>query len=230
MNSNANHYLKDELYAQISKDSSLFDFVQRGSLDGLWYWDLENPDNEWMSTRFWEVLGYDPDTKKHSPAEWQDLINQDDLQVALDNFNKHCADPNHPYDQIVRYEHKDGSTVWVRCRGVAIRDADGKPTRMLGAHTDITLVKEAELALLKKTEELEKANQKLSEALEQVKTLKGFLPICASCKKIRDDDGYWNQLETYISKHSDAEFTHGICPECTSSLYPEISLEEDSSD
>jgi F0F1-type ATP synthase assembly protein I len=62
----------------------------------------------------------------------------------------------------------------------------------------------------------------LHNALDEVKTLSGFLPICASCKKIRDDKGYWNQIEAYISEHSEAEFSHGICPECSKKLYPEI--------
>jgi len=62
----------------------------------------------------------------------------------------------------------------------------------------------------------------LQKALKQVKTLSGFLPICASCKNIRDDQGYWNQIEVYISEHSEAEFSHGICPECAQKLYPDI--------
>lgn len=62
----------------------------------------------------------------------------------------------------------------------------------------------------------------LEETLAQVKTLSGLLPICARCKKIRDDNGYWNQIEAFISAHSDADFTHGICPECSSALYPEM--------
>ena len=60
----------------------------------------------------------------------------------------------------------------------------------------------------------------LTEALDKVKMLSGFLPICASCKKIRDDKGYWKQIEEYIREHSEAEFSHGICPECKDSLYP----------
>jgi len=59
-------------------------------------------------------------------------------------------------------------------------------------------------------------------AQEELKTLKGLLPICASCKKIRDDEGYWTQLETYIKDHSQAEFTHSLCPECARKLYPEF--------
>ena len=61
----------------------------------------------------------------------------------------------------------------------------------------------------------------LESSLREIKTLRGFLPICAACKKIRDDKGYWNQIETYISARSDAKFTHGICPACFKKLYPD---------
>ena len=63
---------------------------------------------------------------------------------------------------------------------------------------------------------------KLQNALGEVKTLKGLIPICASCKKVRDDAGYWKQIETYIKDRSEAEFSHGICPECMEKLYPEF--------
>lgn len=65
----------------------------------------------------------------------------------------------------------------------------------------------------------------LKKSLSEVKTLRGFLPICANCKKIRDDQGYWNRIETYIQQHSEAEFSHGICPECAKKLYPGLDLE-----
>ncbi len=65
------------------------------------------------------------------------------------------------------------------------------------------------------------------EALSKIKTLSGMLPICASCKRIRDDDGYWNQIESYIRDHSDAEFSHSICPECAQKIYPEFFRKEE---
>ena len=138
------HYLKRELYDLIRSDPAVFEFLQAGSLDGIWFWDLEHPEIEWNSPRFWEVFGYSPSEKQHLAREWQDIIQPDDLKVALDNFKKHCADPAHPYDQLVRYRHKNGSTVWVRCRGIAIRDTTGRPVRMLGAHNDVTELKRAE--------------------------------------------------------------------------------------
>jgi AmiR/NasT family two-component response regulator len=70
--------------------------------------------------------------------------------------------------------------------------------------------------------ELRRLNAELQDALYKVKTLSGLLPICCSCKKIRDDEGYWNQLEVYIRGHSEVEFSHGLCPECAKELYPEI--------
>ncbi len=69
-----------------------------------------------------------------------------------------------------------------------------------------------------RTAELRVTNKKLQNAFSKIKTLKGLLPICAWCKKVRDDKGYWNLLETYIAEHSEADFTHGICPECMAKI------------
>jgi len=63
---------------------------------------------------------------------------------------------------------------------------------------------------------------KLQEALDNVKKLSGLIPICSSCKKIRNDEGYWKQIEAYISEHSEARFSHGICPECAKKIYTEF--------
>ena len=67
--------------------------------------------------------------------------------------------------------------------------------------------------------ERQKLSTQLKQSMKEINTLRGFLPICANCKKIRDDRGYWTQIETYISKHSEAEFSHGLCPECMVKLY-----------
>jgi response regulator RpfG family c-di-GMP phosphodiesterase len=74
--------------------------------------------------------------------------------------------------------------------------------------------------------ELEEKNAELQKAMDEIKTLRGFIPICASCKRIRNDEGYWEQIESYISSHSDAKFSHGCCEECARKLYPEL-LDDD---
>lgn len=99
------------------------------------------------------------------------------------------------------------------------RDAKGELIGIVESFQDITNRK-----LLEK--EKEKLIERLQESLNKVKMLSGFLPICASCKKIRDDKGYWNQIEAYIKDHSEAEFSHGICPECAKKLYPGLTHED----
>ena len=86
--------------------------------------------------------------------------------------------------------------------------------------TDITPRKRAE-------EQRDKLISELKETLAEVKILKGIIPICASCKKIRDDKGYWNQVESYIGEHSEAEFSHGICPKCMKEQHPDIDFEDE---
>lgn len=141
------NYLKKELYELIKKDDSVFDFIQESSLDGLWYWDLEKPENEWMNARFWKTFGYDPSEKENNPGEWHKIIDPDDLKETREKIRLHLNNPSSPFDHIIKYKHKNGSPVWIHCRGMAIRNKDGIPVRMIGAHHDITKVKEIELEL-----------------------------------------------------------------------------------
>lgn len=109
----------------------------------------------------------------------------------------------------------DGSLFWAEIGTRALRDGVSGSIFYEGSIEDISERHAAE-------QERERLIVELREALARVKKLSGLLPICASCKKIRDDHGYWNQLEVYISEHSDASFTHSFCPECVRRLYPEI--------
>jgi hypothetical protein len=70
--------------------------------------------------------------------------------------------------------------------------------------------------------EMEKKNAELQKALDENKILRGFIPICASCRRIRNDQGFWEQIETYISSHTDARFSHGCCEACAKKLYPDL--------
>lgn len=147
------HYLHRELRLRLRHDAKLLDWLDAGSLDGLWFWDLEHPEHEWLSPRFKEVFGYEVDEIPHSSQWWQDHIFAEDLAPVLEMFDRHVRE-GAPYDRIVRYRHKDGSTRWVRCRGLVLRDDDGKPVRMLGAHTDVTALKQMEEQLRQRNEML----------------------------------------------------------------------------
>ncbi len=108
---------------------------------------------------------------------------------------------------------KDGSRIPVEVNSNLIAPK-GKPVGVLVTARDITDRKKNE-------QEREKMISKLEDALENIKTLKGLIPICSSCHKIRDDKGYWNFLESYIQQHSDAQFSHSICPDCAEKFYGE---------
>jgi hypothetical protein len=99
-------------------------------------------------------------------------------------------------------------------------DAHGNVAGAIQSVRDVTELKRSE-------KERERLIAELQDALGKVRTLSGLLPICAACKKIRDDTGYWNQIESYISRHSKAEFSHSLCPECARKLYPHLHFHRD---
>lgn len=113
----------------------------------------------------------------------------------------------------------DGEPLWVENSARATRD--GRVGRVV-YEGSIENINERKLA----EDERERLILELQDAIAKVKTLGGLLPICAECKKIRDDKGYWNQIEEFIQTHSEAEFTHSFCPDCMKNLYPEVFQDE----
>jgi PAS domain S-box-containing protein len=107
---------------------------------------------------------------------------------------------------------KSGEVYWEFASISPVRDAAGQITHFIGVKEDITDRKRIEA-------EREALIVQLQDALANVRSLRGLLPICANCKKIRDDRGYWKRLEAYIQEHSEATFSHGICPDCSERLY-----------
>lgn len=103
-----------------------------------------------------------------------------------------------------------------------IKDPDRNYLRVLPLTVNNALkLHRLEAARQQAEKDKEKLIQDLRRALQEVKTLSGLIPICANCKKVRDDSGYWTQVEAYISQHSEADFSHSICPECLQELYPQ---------
>ena len=112
------------------------------------------------------------------------------------------------------YPNVGGKRRYLIFDAAPIHDQAGDLLGVVETLQDITVLKQME-------EEKERLNHELMEALNQIKTLSGLIPICAACKKIRDDKGYWNQIENYLEEHSDAVFSHGLCPECFKEYFPE---------
>lgn len=113
-------------------------------------------------------------------------------------------------------QDKEGNKMVVEVSASNVTSISGKIVGRMASFVNITKRKEIEA-------DRENLIIKLQDAIDKIKVLKGIIPICANCKKIRDDKGYWNQIESYIKKHSEADFSHGICPDCLRELYPEFS-------
>ena len=160
------------------------------------------------------ILGYKPEEivgKKHIYDLLAPGIQEEFKKAASEMFRRQdmfCS-------ILKRNLHKEGRTVCLSTSGEPILDKDGVLLGYRGVDTDITERMQME-------EEKTKLIAELQSALADVKTLSGLLPICSACKRIRDDRGYWNQIEAYIHERSDAEFTHSICPECAKRLYPNL--------
>jgi len=114
---------------------------------------------------------------------------------------------------------KNGEPYWEAASISPVVDAAGRITHFVGVKEDITDRKRSE-------EERERLVCELQRALAEIKTLSGFLSMCSNCKKIKDDMGHWQKLETYLRRHSNAQFSHGFCPDCISELYPDFAVED----
>lgn len=109
---------------------------------------------------------------------------------------------------------QDNSPCYYDMKLTLLRDSRGRIKGRLILIRDITRRKTAEA-------EKERLYTELKASMEQTRKLQGLLPICAHCKNIRDDEGYWHQVDDYVTRHSDATFSHGICPDCMKTLYPD---------
>jgi len=121
----------------------------------------------------------------------------------------------------LRLVKKNGHEFFAHLECMVVKKSGNDPRLIRGAVIDITDRKQAEA-------DRDKLILELQETLDRIKTLSGLLPICAHCKNIRDDKGYWNRIETFIRDHSEAEFSHGICPECAKKFYTDFELYDDS--
>jgi PAS domain S-box-containing protein len=168
----------------------------------------------YVNKKFAEILGYSVEECLNN-MHYQQTVHPDDLEIVREQINKRISGKANSINYTFRGVKKDGKIIHLEIFGSTIHLA-GKPS-VSGSILDITERKQME-------KDRDKLIVDLRKSLSEVKTLRGFLPICSHCKKIRDDEGYWNQIELYIQKHSETEFSHGICPECAKKYYPGFDL------
>ncbi len=146
-----------------------------------------------------------------------DIFSPDEAQKRFAVVQKVFAEGS-PVELEVRVPLPTGDT-WYLTTVKPVLTRSGSVESVICTSKNITSRKYAEIAL-------EEERDKLRQALEEIKQLSGLLPICANCKKIRNDSGYWDQIELYIQKHSDAQFSHTLCPCCSRELYPDLDIDK----
>ncbi len=163
-----------------------------------------------------EVFGYS--REEFLRLNVKDVIPPEQRQRSDDEFTK--LDKNGGYERFVgRQRTKDGRWLDIEVNSSAIV-RDGKVIGSRDIVRDISERRQAE-------RERERLIAKLQQALEEIKTLKGIIPICSFCKRVRVDQDYWEQVDIYIKDHSEADISHGICPECLRSMYPDFAEDPD---
>ncbi len=176
------------------------------------YWLAPEGNMKYVSPSVEKITGYPPQRFLADP-EFLKTIMVDDPEGLL--HRQLHEDLQHRDDELdFQIRTAGGEVRWLHHISRPVYDQTGTFLGRRASNYDITPEKLAE-------QEKDELLDELRAALEKVQLLSGFLPICANCKKIRDDSGYWNQIESYVAKHSEAVFSHGICPTCAKKLYPE---------
>jgi PAS domain S-box-containing protein len=194
--------------------------VLDGSEQGFWDWNIETGE-VLRNDRWAQMLGYETilDFEKNTDS-WTNSIFPDDRDAAWKSINDHLEGRTASHKLEYRMLTKDGGYKWILDNAKIVqRDSNDRPLRMSGTHSDITPRKQME-------EERESLINSLNSALNELKILRGIIPICSYCHQIRDEEGAWNKIEAYITKHSSAEFSHGICPNCLAKAREDIGVND----
>jgi PAS domain S-box-containing protein len=189
--------------------------------DVIWTMDADQRFT-YVSPSIVKLLGYTPREALQSslkniltPESYENVVQVMTKAIATENEHRTLSDVTLNLE--LEHIRKDGGKVYVELTTSFIRNEEGLLSGFIGISRDITKRKLIE-------EQRDKSILDLQQALSEVKKLSGLLPICSYCKKIRDDKGYWNQIESYIHKHSEAQFSHGICQECAKKHYPDLGI------
>jgi PAS domain S-box-containing protein len=176
---------------------------------------LVSPEGRWLKVNhaLCRMLGY-RETELLA-TDFQRITHPDDLEKDLDFVRQMLAGRLLSYQMEKRYFHQDGTTVHVLLSVALVRDRLGEPLYFVSQVENISERKQRET-------EREKLIGELQHALAEVKSLSGMIPICGWCKSIRSDEGYWQTVEQYVRAHTDADFSHSMCPSCTEKFKAEI--------
>lgn len=163
------------------------------------------------------ISGYSAQNFMQDPELLLRITHPDDVAVVRAH-QAAVESSQEPFAADFRIIRPSGEIRWIAHVCQAVYRTTGEWVGRRCSNRDITIRKQVE-------QERKHLVEQLQKALAKVRTLHGMLPICSGCKRIRTDEGYWQQIEDYVGQHSDAQFSHGLCPECLHRLYPEYADE-----
>lgn len=164
---NQNAYLEKELFALLKDESSLLNQLIDMSLDGLWFWDISSKDNQWVSQQFWQTLGFNPSERMQVAAEMKHLMVAEDYDKTIALFKEILSEKQDTFDQLIRFKHNEGSTVWMHCKGLVLRNNQDEPYRILGTLHDISQLKELEQRYTRNLDAMDRLYASTKLALEE---------------------------------------------------------------
>jgi PAS domain S-box-containing protein len=190
---------KNKMEKRLKEERERFRIVADYTLDWEYWWSpMEG--FLYVSPSCERITGYSVTEFLGNPRILEDIVHWEDLS-AWEQYMGSLGSGAQPEMIEFRILTKQGDERWIQGLCSRIIDEEGRNLGVRGSNRDITSLKRTE---------------------SEVKRLRGILPICASCKKVRDDKGYWFQVEEYIRDHSEAEFSHSLCPECARKVWPEM--------
>ena len=215
----------EDLEREIKERSELEDTLQKARTEYLTIFDSV-PAMIWYLDRKNHVIRANQAAARYMKIPVEKLAGKSMFELfgdkATEFFRGNAAvmkDGMPKFGEKYSYINPMGEERWIEMSKIPFYDEKSTIDGIIIVAEDITTKETA-------SKERESLIAELQEALTKIKTLKGLIPICSHCKKIRDDKGFWNKIETYISEHSDAEFSHGICPECMKEIYPEYAKKQ----
>ncbi len=155
---------RESIRTALAKSEERFDLAMRGANDGVWDWDMVR-NTVYFSPRWKAMLGHGVEEIGGSLAEWSDRVHPDDLAQAMADIEAHLSGQADKFETVFRFRHRDGHYLWILSRGQAVFDAQSKPLRMVGTHTDVSAQKHAEAELIQAKEAAEAASRSKSEFL-----------------------------------------------------------------
>jgi len=212
--------MSKDVEQKVQELEARYKLIADNLIDAIWVLDLEREQYDFITASIEKLSGFSADESKRQ------TLNQRMSASSYEKVKELIA------EEIVLFEkgldrkrslelemfHKEGHTYWLEITAKLFRDESGR-LKIAGVSKDISKRKSAEAQREDLIKELGKALAEKEELLKEVTLLRGLLPICAGCKRIRDGNGKWWPLDAYVDKHSDSRLSHTICPDCSEVLY-----------